>query len=103
MRSWCTSIQPLSRVRSGSRTTTEKDGLSDYGTASRCTAGPDVAQDADGRWTGWLWVPPGVNSKGEAYGGCRRAFACKLNVPEQEEPFGPGGTPTEEDYECVNR
>ena len=65
--------------------------------------GPDIAQDEEGRWTGWLWVEPGTNSEGEAYGGCRRAFACKLNIPEQEEPFGTGGTPTEEDYECVNR
>lgn len=65
--------------------------------------GPGVAQDDEGRWTGWLWVEPGTNSKGEAYGGCRRAFACKLNIPEQEETFGPGGTPTEEDYECVNK
>lgn len=62
-----------------------------------------IVQDDEGRWTGWLWVTPGINSKGEAYGGCRRAFACKLNIPEQEEPFGPGGTPTEDDYECVNR
>ena len=66
-----------------------------------CDSG--IAQDDEGRWTGWLWVDPGINSKGEAYGGCRRAFACKLNIPEQEEPFGPGGTPTEDDYECVNR
>ena len=65
--------------------------------------GHGVAQDSEGRWTGWLWIAPGVNSEGEAYGGCRRAFACKLNIPEQEEPFGPDGTPTEEDYECVNR
>lgn len=64
--------------------------------------GPGVAQDDEGRWTGWLWVEPGTNSKGEAYGGCRRAFACKLKIPEQEEPFGPDGTPTEEDYACVN-
>ena len=64
--------------------------------------GPDIAQDDEGRWTGWTWVEPGTNSKGEAYGGCRRAFACKLKIPEQEEPFGPDGTPTEEDYECVN-
>ncbi len=67
----------------------------------RCGSG--VAQDTEGRWTGWLWVEPGTNSKGEAYGGCRRAFACKLNIPEQEEPFGPGETPTEEDYECINK
>ena len=66
-----------------------------------CDSG--IAQDDEGRWTGWLWVAPGINSKGEAYGGCRRAFACKLNIPEQEEPFGPDGTPTEDDYECVNR
>ena len=65
--------------------------------------GPGVAQDTEGRWTGWLWVEPGTNSKGEAYGGCRRAFACKLKIPEQEEPFGPGGMPTEEDYECINK
>ncbi len=66
-----------------------------------CDSG--IAQDDEGRWTGWLWVQPGTNSKGEAYGGCRRAFACKLNIPEQEEPFGPDGTPTEDDYECINR
>ena len=65
--------------------------------------GPGVAQDTEGRWTGWLWVEPGTNSNGEAYGGCRRAFACKLKIPEQEEPFGPGGMPTEEDYECINK
>ena len=65
--------------------------------------GPGVAQDTEGRWTGWLWVETGTNSNGEAYGGCRRAFACKLKIPEQEEPFGPGGMPTEEDYECINK
>ncbi len=65
--------------------------------------GPGVAQDDEGRWTGWLWVEPGVNSQGESYGGCRRAYGCKLDIPAVEEPFGPGGTPTEEDYECINR
>lgn len=62
-----------------------------------------VAQDAEGRWTGWKWVEPGVNSLGEAYGGCRRAYGCKLHIPAVEEPFGPGGSPAEEDYECVKQ
>lgn len=65
-----------------------------------CT--PDTSFDDDGDWTGWIWVEPGINSKGEEYGGCRLPYACKLKIPEQEEPFGPGGTPTEEDYECLN-
>ena len=65
--------------------------------------GPGVAEDDEGRFTGWLWVAPGVSSEGLAYGGCRRAYACKLDIPVAEEPFGPGGTPTEEDYECINR
>lgn len=65
--------------------------------------GPGVEKDDEGRWTGWLWVEPGVNSQGESYGGCRRAYGCKLDIPAPEEPFGPSGTPTEEDYECINR
>lgn len=65
------------------------------------TCGPDVATTASGEPTGWVWVVPGINSKGEAYGGCRRDFLCKLLVPPQEEIFGAGGLPTEEDYECV--
>ena len=64
---------------------------------------PGVDMDDLGRWTGWLWVAPATNSNGEAYGGCRRAYACKLDIPPVEEPFGPGGTPTEEDYDCVNK
>lgn len=66
-----------------------------------CGAG--VEQDDEGRWTGWLWVEPGVNSRGESYGGCRRAYGCKLDIPAVEEPFGSDGTPTEEDYECINQ
>lgn len=66
-----------------------------------CRSG--VGQDDEGRWTGWLWVEPGVNSAGEPFGGCRRAYGCKLDIPAVEEPFGAGGTPTEEDYECINR
>ncbi|MDE2688589.1 MAG: PrgI family protein [Chloroflexota bacterium] len=66
-----------------------------------CDSG--IAQDDEGRWTGWIWVEPNVNSKGQAYGGCRKAYACKLDIPEVEEVFGPGGTPTEEDYECIKR
>ena len=65
--------------------------------------GPGVAEDDEGRWTGWLWVEPGVNSQGESYGGCRRAYGCRLDIPAVEEPFGAGGTPTEEDYECISR
>ena len=65
--------------------------------------GPGVTEDDEGRFTGWLWIAPGVSSYGEAFGGCRRSYACKLDLPAAEEPFGPGGTPTEEDYECINR
>lgn len=62
-----------------------------------------VGYDSEGRWTGWVWVETGVNSQGEAYGGCRRAYGCKLHIPVVEEPFGAGGTPTEADYECVKQ
>lgn len=52
--------------------------------------------------TGWTYVPPGVNSQGESYGGgCRRDYKCKLHLPSEEEPFGSSGLPAEEDYECI--
>ena len=62
--------------------------------------GPGVSTVA-GTPTPWIWVEPGVNSKGEPYGGCRQNFGCKLDIPWQEEPFGADGLPTEEDYECL--
>ncbi len=71
-----------------------------FSTGSELVCGPDVGT-VDGEPTGWVWVAPAVNSQGEAFGGCRKDYVCKLDVPPQEEVFGPGGIPTEEDYECV--
>ena len=62
--------------------------------------GPGVSTVA-GTPTPWIWVEPGVNSQGAAYGGCRQNFICKLDIPWQEEPFGADGLPTEEDYKCL--
>ena len=72
-----------------------------FKTGTEVVCGPGV-ELVDGQPTGWLWVPPDVNSLGEPYGGCRQDFACRLNVPEREEIFGPSGLPTEDDYECLD-
>ena len=63
--------------------------------------GSGVGTTSDGDPTGWVWVEPATNSNGEAYGGCRRDYVCKLRVPPQEEIFGADGLPTEEDYLCL--
>ena len=81
----------------------EGDSLGYYGgfstgTELACSAG---VGSVDGDPTSWIWIAPGVNSQGEAYGGCRKNFVCKLHVPPQEEIFGAGGIPTEDDYDCV--
>ena len=69
------------------------------GTKLYCGAG---VGSVDGEPTGWVWIEPGLNSKGEKYGGCRRDFVCRLKIPPQEEAFRhDGGVPEEVDYECV--
>ena len=72
-----------------------------FQSGTEIVCGPGVETVA-GEPTSWTWIPPGVNSKDEEYGGCRPNFVCRLDVPPQEEIFGPGGLPTEEDYECLD-
>lgn len=62
-----------------------------------------IGTNAAGEPSGWIWVEPGVNSQGDSYGGCRPDFFCRLDIPPQEEIFGTGGSPLEEDYECIRR
>ena len=68
-------------------------GLQEFDVLS-CSVGIDPA-------TGWVYIPPGTNSKGEAFGGCRRNYACCISAPEVEELCLVGDNViTNEEYNC---